>query len=158
MRPDSVLDVIMCLLEIVMLQPEDSEYIIMKRKLVEAGFTNETIAQAFTWLRDLLREHDQYTITTFVIHPAGMRIFSTEEMLKLSRETRGFIYSLEKAKVLDSRTREIVINQLMRLENSQLELLDVKWVVLLILISKKEVNHADIQQYLLTTAAMFKEL
>ena len=54
-------------------------------------------------------------------------------MAKLGVECRGFLLFLEQIGVLSVETREIVIERLMELDNPEIELDDLKWVVLMVL-------------------------
>ncbi len=63
----------------------------------------------------------------------SFRIYATEETLKLSTECRGFLLFLEQVRVLNCETREIVIERLMELDTTEIELDDLKWVVMMVL-------------------------
>jgi Smg protein len=86
------------------------------------------------WLEDLadLQSND---IAPFIIGHTDLsnRVYAKEEMLKLDTECRGFIMFLEQINLLDVETREMVIDRVMELEEPQICLEDLKWVVLMVL-------------------------
>ena len=51
----------------------------------------------------------------------------------LSTECRGFLLFLEQAQVLNAETREICIERLLELDKPDIELDDLKWVVMMVL-------------------------
>ncbi|MBM7073212.1 hypothetical protein SOPP22_00520 [Shewanella sp. OPT22] len=105
----------------------------LTNELTRAGFHQSDIIKALDWLERLaelqskdvpyLRDHNQQTF----------RIYTKEEMEKLDVESRGFLMFLEHIKVLSVETREMVIDRVMELEDSQLDLDDLKWIILMVL-------------------------
>jgi Smg protein len=65
-----------------------------------------------------------------------MRLYTEEEMQRLDSETRGMLLFLEQNGILDPVSRELVIERTMALENSELEIDDIQWIVLLVLINQ----------------------
>lgn len=137
----------------------DDQEAVMQR-LEEAGFTNDVVINAFDWLRELIEQQCWYADSFAMAVNANVgtnrtvRIFSLEESTRIGLEVRNFILSLEYAAILDTKMREIVINQLMQLHQKIIELVDAKWVVLLVLMSKSNKNVQDMRNYLLTTMAL----
>lgn len=109
-------------------QIPDSEGI--KSELVQAGFEQTEVNNAFSWLETLT---EQSSIEPS-ISPA-FRIFCEPEKIKLNLECRGFLLSLEHTGILTSTTREIVIDKTMALKHSSLSLNELKWTVLMVLLS-----------------------
>ncbi len=105
----------------------------LTNELTRAGFHQSDIIKALDWLERLsslqskdvpyLRDHNQQSF----------RIFTKEEMEKLDVESRGFLMFLEHIKVLSVETREMVIDRVMELEDSRLDLDDLKWIILMVL-------------------------
>lgn len=155
MKQQSIVEVIAYLLETVISQQTkiESEPTIVRQKLEEAGFAKETIIRTFDWLKELIEQQCWYAGFPHVDTNRTLRIFSPEEMYKVSLEIRSFILSLEYAGILDTKMREIVIGQLMQLNQQAINLNDAKWVVFLVLISKANKNSQEIRSYLLTTMA-----
>jgi Smg protein len=113
----------------------DSEGI--KTELIQAGFKKTEVNTAFTWLETLV---EQSPIKPSI--PSAFRIFSPQEEIKLDLECRDFLLFLERNAILNATTREIVIDRAMALENKNLTLLELKWTVLLVLLSQSDDDEA----------------
>jgi len=61
---------------------------------------------------------------------------STAELARLDPQCRGLLVSLEAAGILSPSQREIVIDRLLALDAEELDLEQVKWVVLMVLSSQ----------------------
>ena len=105
----------------------------LAEELGRAGFHQAEIYKALTWLEHLAELHDEDNAERPVYATGSFRIYSAPEMDKLGVESRGFLLFLEQIGVLNCETREIVIERLMELDNSEIELDDLKWVVLMVL-------------------------
>ena len=105
----------------------------LAEELGRAGFHQDEIYKALTWLEHLAVLHDEDNADRPVCATGSFRIYSAPEMDKLGVESRGFLLFLEQIGVLNCETREIVIERLMELDNSEIELDDLKWVVLMVL-------------------------
>jgi len=65
-----------------------------------------------------------------------MRIFSAHEMARLDVECRGYLAYLEQISILSPVQRELVLDRLMALDSLDIEVEQVKWVVLMVLFSQ----------------------
>ena len=103
-------------------------------ELTRAGFHKEEIYKALAWMERLaaLQESDTHPYL-MGSHHHSVRLFTAEEMSKLDVESRGFLLFLEQIQVLDSHTREMVIDRIMELDVDEFGLDDLKWVVLMVL-------------------------
>lgn len=103
-------------------------------ELSRAGFHKDEIYKALSWMERLadLQESDAHPYLLREDHPST-RIYTSEELVRLDVECRGFLLFLEQIKVLDSHTREMVIDRVMELEMDEFSLDDLKWVVLMVL-------------------------
>jgi Smg protein len=72
----------------------------------------------------------------------SIRVFSPEEEKKLDVECRGFLMFLEQMGVLNSVSRELVIDRIMALETPDIDLEQVKWVVLMVLFNQPGLEEA----------------
>ena len=63
-------------------------------------------------------------------------MFHGAELDKLDTESRGFLLFLEQNGVLDAGQRELVLDRAMALDQEELELDDLKWVVLMVLFNQ----------------------
>lgn len=132
---ENIFDVLMYLFENYM---EDEIEIlpdsdIIRTELMEAGFEQVEVNKAFDWLESLsLQRPIQSTAS-----PA-FRIFCSEEQEKLDLECRNLLIFLENSGILNSTNREIVIDRAMALENEEISLEKLKWIVLMILLSQPD--------------------
>jgi Smg protein len=132
---ENIFDVLMYLFENYMEDEiemlPDSE--IIKVELQEAGFEQIEVNKAFDWLESLsLQRSIKPTVAT------AFRIFCTEEQEKLDLECRNLIMFLEHNGILNPANREIVIDRAMALENEEISLEKLKWIVLMILLSQPD--------------------
>ena len=63
----------------------------------------------------------------------------------MHRDCRGYIYYLEQAKILNTHTREVVIDCAMSLDISTLPLYELKWLILMVLFNDPDSNDAFLQ-------------
>jgi Smg protein len=133
---ENVLDVLMYLFENFMDEEAhmDASQEVLKTELVAAGFPEAEINKAFAWLEGLSKAQENRT-------PAGagtpsVRIFTRQEMERLDLECRGFLLFLEQVGVLDQATRELVIDRVMALETEEIDLQQLKWVILMVLFNQ----------------------
>ncbi|MDR1057438.1 MAG: DUF494 domain-containing protein [Coxiellaceae bacterium] len=152
----NVVEVIVYLLEIASSYPleiKEGEIapMVIKQRLEDAGFAKDVVVHAFDWLKELIERQRWYAQTKHPGTPTNktLRIFSPGERIHLDLEVRNFILSLEYAGILDTNMREIIINQLMQLDQLSIDLVDAKWVVLLVLMSKSNKNVQELHRYLL---------
>lgn len=102
-------------------------------ELTRAGFHRDEIYKALAWLEHLAELHDDERAPRLASAPDSFRIYAVEELRKLSPECRGFLLFLEQIRVLNPEAREVVIERLMDLDAPEIELDDLKWVVLMVL-------------------------
>ena len=101
--------------------------------LQQAGFSASEISKAFAWLDALARERPRSAA-----RGAGgpVRVFVEAELNRLDRECRGFLMFLEQNAVINADQRELVLDQVMALEQDEIDLGDLKWVVLMVLFNQ----------------------
>jgi len=106
----------------------------LRKELLDAGFRNPEIGKAFDWLEGLaaMPEH----AVGNVVRQQSIRVYSDEEQERLDVESRGFLLFLEQMGVLDAATREMVIDRLMALDSDEVDLEQLKWVVLMVLFNQ----------------------
>lgn len=106
----------------------------LTNELTRAGFRKEEIYKALDWLEQLaaLQDSDAQPY----LNPSAtvaVRIYTPEEMAKLDVDCRGFLMFLEQIKVLTAQTREMVMDRVMELDSPEIELDDLKWIILMVL-------------------------
>ncbi len=109
----------------------DSEGI--KTELLQAGFEPAEVNSAFDWLETLTEQSNIKPNIT-----SAFRIFCQQEEIKLDIECRNFLLFLEHTGILTATTREIVIDRAMAIENEKLTLDELKWTVLMVLLSQSD--------------------
>lgn len=134
---ESVLDVLMYLFENYMNDEIefDTDEETLRVELQEAGFRQVEITRAFEWLEGLVAMQDDPSIYSSKT-TGSIRIYTGEECEKLDIETRGFLLFLEQTGVLDHFTREMVIDRVMALGEDEIDLEQLKWVVLMVLFNQ----------------------
>ncbi len=153
---ESVLDVLMYLFEHYF--DDDTEFgsdqESLKQELVEAGFPEGEISKAFEWLEGLTAE-DAVLEAREGDGPCATRVFTNEECERLDLECRGFLLFLEQVRVLDATTRELVIDRVAALEGEEIDLEQLKWVVLMVLFNQpgKEAVFAWMEDFVLDKAS-----
>ena len=66
----------------------------------------------------------------------AIRVFDPREQARLDTECRGYILYLENIGILNAAQRELVIDRLLALDVRQIDIEQVKWVVLMVLFSQ----------------------
>jgi len=137
---ENVLDVLLYLFQNFM-DGDDSELDaepdreLLENQLVNAGFQDYEINQAFTWLDDLATNQEN---NQGVILNHSFRLFTDEESDKLDVDCRGFLLYLENMCVLTAESRELVIDRVMALDSYDFDIERLKWVVLMVLFNHPE--------------------
>jgi Smg protein len=72
----------------------------------------------------------------------AVRIFCEGEVTRLSTECRGFLLTLERLGILSTQQREVVIERMLALDADELDTEQLKWVVLMVLSSQPDQEHA----------------
>ncbi len=141
---ENVLDVLMYLFENYFYEePEEQpDRDSLEQNLHEAGFTNGEIEKAFKWLDGLAEQRFQPEFKMHTDEP--VRVFVAPEVDRLDTGCRDFLMYLSNCGVLDAQRRELVLDRLMALETHEIDLEDVKWVVLMVLFNQpgQEANFA----------------
>ena len=131
-------------------EQNESEFLVdrddLLGELIQAGFAEHDIHKAITWMENLV-EQRQGDVATYqqlsTVNP--MRIYTAHEQYYINTECRGFLLFLEQSQVLNTETREMAIARLVELENSNLDLDDIKWVILMVLFNVPDGEQAYLQ-------------
>lgn len=107
----------------------------VKSELLLAGFPDRQLGKAFDWLEGLLLQKD-IVRNGAVLSSSAVRLFNKQEMDKLDTECRGFILFLEQVGVLSAHDREFVLDRVMALESDEIELPQLKWIMLMVLMNQ----------------------
>lgn len=104
----------------------------LARKLTAAGFEEEEITEALEWLSGLRQLSDGERPAQFS-RAGSLRIYSDDEQVRLGVECRGFLLFLENAGILDSECREMIVERALALSETEIELENLKVIVLMVL-------------------------
>ena len=133
---ENILEVLMYLFENYMNDEIefDADEEALRTELEQAGFHKGEISKAFLWLEGLSGLQDGSE--QLALNAKSIRIYTAEEIEKLDLDSRGFLMFLEQTGVLDHNTREMVIDRIMALESEEIDLEQLKWVVLMVLFNQ----------------------
>jgi Smg protein len=134
---ENVLDVLMYLFENYYMDDEtevDPDRESLHVELLEAGFPHSEINKAFDWLEELARHRE----TTLPAPQTGrsIRLFTDRECERLDTECRGFLIFLEQMDILTPASRELVIDRIMALDTEEIDIGELKWVILMVLFNE----------------------
>jgi Smg protein len=133
---ETVLDVLMYLFE--NFSEQDYEHspsqVVLREELLQAGFGEPEVDRALDWLEELAATEAQ----PFANKPAerSVRLFSIRELARLDTQCRGYVVYLEQIGILSPIQRELVLDRLMALDSPDIDVDQVKWVVLMVLFSQ----------------------
>lgn len=133
---ETVLDVLMYLFECFVdsddePEPDRNE---LREELERAGFREREIDRALDWLDGLADNHEGCNYNPQTAH--GTRIYNDVEHDRLNSACRGYITYLEQIGILSPPQREILIDRLLALETPDIDVEQIKWVVLMVLFSQ----------------------
>ncbi len=109
----------------------------LKSELKQAGFGDTPVNKAFNWLEGLALQKDLIQSGSLAKNTT-LRMFNDREMEKLDTECRGFILFLEQTGVIDAFDREVIIDRIMALEAGEVDLQQLKWVALMVLLNQPD--------------------
>jgi len=139
---DTMFDVLMYIFENYMDEDsgDDPDEIALHTELGEAGFHQGEINKAFAWLEDLSSLCDQQEATPGTINcsAGSVRLYAEPELKKISRESRGFLASLEYYQIISPSLREVILDRAMALETDRIDLDQMKWVTMMVLYNQPE--------------------
>ena len=135
---ETVLDVLMYLFETYSEQDLDKEpepdQNLLREELLLAGFGEPEVDRALDWLDGLSPRH----LEPFAAQPAerSIRLFNPFELSRLDVACRGYILYLAQIGILTPVQRELVVDRLVALGAGDIDVEQVKWVVLMVLFSQ----------------------
>jgi|SRR5690625_389815 len=130
---ESVFDVLMYLFESYYYNDDEPQpdRDALESELVEAGFTGGEIRRAFEWLDGLTASRQQSPVSAN--NSTALRVYADSEQAKLDTDCRGLLLFLEQVGILSPVSREVIIERVMALDDDEVDLDSVKWVILMVL-------------------------
>jgi Smg protein len=100
--------------------------------MFKAGFEAYEVDGAIDWFENLRYLQAQ---AKELASPSAkaFRIYSIEEMQKITEMARRYLIFLEQSGIVDPVSRELVINRAMALQDASVDAAKLKWIVLLVL-------------------------
>ena len=132
---ESVLDILIHLFENFLEaedEPEPSRDA-LKQELERAGYPEREVERALEWLEGLADDHGRSVGESTA---RAVRVFSGYEVARFDTTVRGYLLHLENIGILTSPQREVVIDRLLALDADDIDIEQVKWVVLMVLFSQ----------------------
>ncbi|MCJ8351655.1 DUF494 family protein [Moritella sp.] len=131
-------------------EQNESEFLVdrddLLSELIQAGFVEVEIHKAITWIENLVELRNGGVQTHLQVSSMNsIRIYTEAEQFYINTECRGFLLFLEHINVLNIETREMAIARLIELENTDLDLDDIKWVILMVLFNVPNGEKAYLQ-------------
>jgi Smg protein len=115
----------------------------LERKLSAAGFEDEDISEALTWLSALHQQNpDSYPAR---LEHAGHRHFAELEQQRIGYEARQFLIFAEQQHLISAVEREMIIDRAVALQHEHLALDKLKLIMLMVLWNR----HQDLDQLLI---------
>ncbi len=132
---DSVLDILIHLFENFLDAEDDStpDRDALKQELEQAGYPEADIERALVWLESLASDPDRALNEGTA---RAVRVFSGQEQVRLDTDVRGYLLHLENLGILSAAQREVVIDRLLALDADDIDIEQLKWVVLMVLFSQ----------------------
>jgi len=133
---ENVLDVLMYLFETYVEaedepEPDQNE---LRIELSKAGFGNIEIDRALDWLECLSENQGGLNFSSQTA--SGTRTYNSVEQERIDVSCRGYISSLEQIGILSPEQREILVDRLPALDAPDIDVEQIKWVVLMVLFSQ----------------------
>jgi Smg protein len=110
---------------------------VLERKLFAAGFDAPSVKRALDWFGHLAAAETHPRLT----ESAHFRHYAREELERLDAECIASLRFLEEAQILDAESREWVINGLMHLSGEDIGPEEVRWMSLIVLWSRGQIEH-----------------
>lgn len=132
---ETVLDVLMYLFESFVdsedePEPDRNE---LREELERAGFRNREIDRALDWLDGL---NAGEAVADNGPRSSAIRIYDRGEQERLDIAARGYLMHLEQLGILSPAQRELVIDRLLALDTDEIDIEQIKWVVMMVLFSQ----------------------
>lgn len=102
----------------------------LSKELFAAGFDERDINGAFDWFNQLEQMTEQPDVFEKPTQ-ANTRIFTADELKKISGESLGFVLFLVQADILSATQRELVLELAMNLPQLEIGIEEMRWIVLM---------------------------
>ncbi|MCG2635167.1 MAG: DUF494 domain-containing protein [Gammaproteobacteria bacterium] len=146
----NVIDVLMYLLEFYSDDTSifDGDRLTIETELVAAGFPDTEVGKAFDWLESLTDLPEQESNLANRSKSGSTRVFTAAEQQRLSPACQGFLHFIAHSEVIDWASLEVVIDRVLALDTQDIDLEQIKWVVLMVMFNQpgKESTYAWLEE------------
>lgn len=113
----------------------------LSEELVQSGFDAGTVRLAIKWLEGL-QSLTEDGISSFAGGSRGaLRLYTDIEAERIDVASQGLLMSLERSGIIDPSIRELVIDRVMALESTDIDIDHVRWITMMILCNQTEHVH-----------------
>jgi Smg protein len=132
---ESVLDILIHLFENFLDAEDEPEpnRDALQLELERAGYPEREVDRALEWLEGLADDQGRSVAESTA---RAVRVFSGQEVARFDTAVRGYVVHLENIGILTAPQREVVIDRLLALDADDIDIEQVKWVVLMVLFSQ----------------------
>jgi Smg protein len=109
----------------------------ISKRLSAAGFEDDDISEALTWLSGFEQTEHGTTYPTFN-SSRGFRVYADEELSSLTTEARGFILFLEDSEIITAPQRELIVERILAIAEPGVDLEKIKLIVLVVLWNQQQ--------------------
>jgi Smg protein len=109
----------------------------ISKRLSAAGFEDDDISEALTWLSGFEQTEHGTTYPTFN-SSRGFRVYADEELSSLTTEARGFILFLEDSEIITAPQRELIVERILAIAAPGVDLEKIKLIVLVVLWNQQQ--------------------
>lgn len=148
---ENVLDVLTYMFESYFYEEADTMFNrdTLLEELVEVGFEHQNVEKAFDWLADLPNSYEEFKLTS--PEQSSIRLYDQRENKKIDLNCQGYLFSLEQMGILNSASRELVIDRVMALETDEISIEQLRWICLIVLynISESEIPYSWLEDVIM---------
>lgn len=123
----------------------------LEKKLFAAGFDESSVKGALDWFAHMsgTASHPR------LLESAHFRHYAPEEKERLDEDCIATLRFLEESEILDAESRECVINGLMHLHGEDIVPEQVRWMSLIVLWSRGQIEHYTfLEEFLLNETTL----
>jgi Smg protein len=135
MKEERLLNILMYLFKIYARQSEAMVYKnseTISQEMIQAGFHQSEIDEVMHWFHELTDISASILCDEKKV-PKSFHVYTREEHIKINTEARNYLLYLERVKIIDMRTRELIIDRAMALDMEVITVSEIKWITFMIL-------------------------
>lgn len=136
--------------------PFRTDETMLSKELSAAGFNEQDIGHAFHWFSHLERETSQPSIYEAPKHTSS-RIFTSQELKKISFESFDFLLFLVQANILNAAQRELVLDLAMKLPQATISHDEFRWIILMTTWATSQAHEEHAKDYLLVEDVLMNQ-